>query len=141
MQVRRPKAANAVSWWTPWLACRSHSDGRQRTGPERCCRSRGTSLPQGTRYSTPVHRRAYGGTCAKATEQDHDLLVEVIRRPGNRSTGVLYDPKLPLFQAPSTGFVVLPKYWVVEPTHVWNERWRRMVMNHDRKTSSSAAWV
>jgi transposase len=84
---------------------------------------------------------AYGGTCAKAIERDHDLLVEVIRRPGNRSTGILYDPQLPLRPAPSTGFVVLPKRWVVERTHAWNERWRRMVMHHDRKTSTSAAWV
>jgi len=36
---------------------------------------------------------------------------------------------------------VQPKRWVVERTHAWGERWRRMVMHHDRKTSISAAWV
>ena len=39
------------------------------------------------------------------------------------------------------GFVVLPKRCVVKRTHAWGERWRRMVMHHDRKTSISAAWV
>ena len=34
-----------------------------------------------------------------------------------------------------------PKRWVVERTHAWNERWRRMVMHHDRKTSVCTAWV
>lgn len=36
---------------------------------------------------------------------------------------------------------MLPKRWVVERTHAWNERWRRMVMHHDRKTSISTAWA
>jgi transposase len=84
---------------------------------------------------------AYGGQCAQAIEQDHGIRVEVVRRPGNRSTGTLHDPQQPLWPQPAAGFVVLPKRWVVERTHAWNERWRRMVMHHDRKTSVSAAWV
>lgn len=31
-----------------------------------------------------------------------------------------------------TGFVVMPKRWVVERTHTWNERARRVIMHHDR---------
>lgn len=84
---------------------------------------------------------AYGGQCARAIEQTHGIRVEVVRRPGNRSTGTLHDPQQSLWQEPIRGFVVLPKRWVVERTHAWNERWRRMVMHHDRKTSTSAAWV
>jgi putative transposase len=84
---------------------------------------------------------AYGGQCAQAIEQTHGIRVEVVRRPGNRSTGTLHDPQQPLWPQPAAGFVVLPKRWVVERTHAWNERWRRMVMHHDRKTSISAAWV
>jgi transposase len=84
---------------------------------------------------------AYGGQCARAIEQTHGIRVEVVRRPGNRSTGTLHDAQQPLWQEPIRGFVVLPKRWVVERTHAWNERWRRMVMHHDRKTSISTAWV
>jgi transposase len=85
--------------------------------------------------------RAYGGQCAQAIKQARGIRVEVVRRPGNRSTGTLHDPQQPLWPQPAAGFVVLLKRWVVERTHAWNERWRRMVMHHDRKTSVSAAWV
>jgi putative transposase len=84
---------------------------------------------------------AYGGKCAHAIEQIHGIRVEVVRRPGNRSTGTLHDSQLSLWQLPAVGFVALPKRWVVERTHAWNERWRRMLMHHDRKSSVSAAWV
>lgn len=36
---------------------------------------------------------AYGGQCARAIEQTHRIRVEVVRRPGNRSTGTLHDPQ------------------------------------------------
>lgn len=84
---------------------------------------------------------AYGGQCARAIEQAHGIRVEVVRRPGNRLTGSLHDAQQSLWQEPVQGFVALPKRWVVERTHAWNERWRRMVMHHDRKTSTSVAWV
>ncbi|BEP84962.1 MULTISPECIES: IS5 family transposase [unclassified Variovorax] len=84
---------------------------------------------------------AYGGKCAQAIEHVHGIRVEVVRRPGNRSTGRLHDPQQSLWPQPVAGFVVLPKRWVVERTHAWNERWRRMVMHHDRNTSISTAWV
>lgn len=83
----------------------------------------------------------YGGKCAQAIEQIHGIRVEVVRRPGNRSTGALHDPPQLLWPQPGTGFVVLPKRWVVERTHAWNERWRRMAMHHDRQASISIAWV
>ena len=44
-------------------------------------------------------------------------------------------------QADAQGFVVLAKRWVVERTHAWNERARRLVMHHDRLPSVSEAWV
>lgn len=84
---------------------------------------------------------AYGGQCVQAIEQTHGIRVQVVRRPGNRSTGALHDPQQSLWPALTAGFVVLPKRWVVERTHAWNERWRRMVMHHDRKTSVCTAWV
>jgi transposase len=86
---------------------------------------------------------AYSGKCARDIEQTHHIRVEVVRRPGNRTTGTLHDPA----QSPepgaeiNAGFVILPKRWVVERTHAWTERWRRTVMHHDRKLAVSAAWV
>ncbi len=40
-----------------------------------------------------------------------------------------------------TGFVVIPKRWVVERTHAWSERARRLIMHHDRLLAVSEAWV
>lgn len=37
--------------------------------------------------------------------------------------------------------MVLVKRWVVERTHAWNERARRLIMHHDRLTQVSEAWV
>lgn len=39
-----------------------------------------------------------------------------------------------------TGFVVM-RLWVVERTHAWNERARRLIMHHDRLLTVSEAWV
>lgn len=86
---------------------------------------------------------AYGGKCAHDIEQLHHIRVEVVRRPGNRTTGTLHNPTQTAAPAAeiNAGFVVLPKRWVVERTHAWIERWRRTVMHHDRKLDISAAWV
>ena len=39
------------------------------------------------------------------------------------------------------GFVVLAKRWVVERTHAWNERARRLVRHHDRLASVPEAYL
>jgi transposase len=85
---------------------------------------------------------AYGGKCAQAIEANHGLTVEIVRHPGNRSTGTWNDAQQPLWpEAISTGFVVLPKRWVVERTHAWNERARRLMAHHDRSNWAAVAWV
>ncbi|MGB7758078.1 MAG: IS5/IS1182 family transposase, partial [Salinisphaera sp.] len=33
------------------------------------------------------------------------------------------------------------KRWVVERTHAWIERARRLVMHHDRRTDVAETWV
>nr|WP_236953324.1 transposase [Immundisolibacter cernigliae] len=38
-------------------------------------------------------------------------------------------------------FLVLAKRWVVERTHAWNERARRLVMHRDRLAGVSEAWL
>lgn len=85
---------------------------------------------------------AYGGQCALAIEKTHGIAVEVVRHPGNRSTGTWRDTQQPLWPEPvPKGFVVQAKRWVVERTHAWNERARRLIAHHDRSDWAPVAWV
>jgi putative transposase len=85
---------------------------------------------------------AYGGKCAQAIEQTHGISVEVVRHPGNRSTGTWQDAQQPLWpEVAPKGFVVQAKRWVVERTHAWNERARRLMAHHDRSDWAPVAWV
>lgn len=85
---------------------------------------------------------AYGGQCATHIEQAHGLSVEIVRHPANRSTGTWHEAQLGLWPQPvSAGFVVLPKRWVVERTHAWNERARRLMAHHDRSNWAATAWI
>jgi transposase len=85
---------------------------------------------------------AYGGKCAQALEQTHGISVEVVRHPGNRSTGTWQDAQQPLWpEIVAKGFVVQAKRWVVERTHAWNERARRLMAHHDRSNWAPIAWV
>ena len=86
----------------------------------------------------------YAGRCAQTVSQCLDIHVQVVRHPGNRNSGrwVHADqPDLFTVQADANGFVVQAKRWVVERTHAWVERARRLVMHHDRLSSVSEAWV
>jgi putative transposase len=85
---------------------------------------------------------AYAGGCAALLRSAHGLDVEVVRHPGNGNVGCWHLAQVDLFDtAPPTGFVVLPKRWVVERTHAWTERSRRLIMHHDRAVSTAVAWV
>ncbi len=85
---------------------------------------------------------AYGGQCAQAIEKEHGISVEVVRHPGNRSTGTWQDAQQPLWpDIVAKGFVVQAKRWVVERTHAWNERARRLMAHHDRSNWAPLAWV
>lgn len=86
---------------------------------------------------------AYSGACAKAIEKAHpSLAVEVVRHPGNRITGTWYDARQSSQSKPvPNGFVVQAKRWVVERTHAWNERARRLIAHHDRSSWAPVAWV
>ena len=85
---------------------------------------------------------AYAGKCAVAIEQTHGISVEVVRHPGNRSTGTWQDAQQPLWpEVAAKGFVVQAKRWVVERTHAWNERARRLMAHHDRSNWAQLAWV
>lgn len=86
---------------------------------------------------------AYAGKWAQRMNQTHAVDVQVIRGPNNRRTGKWHSEQGDMFAvAPApTGFVVMPKRWVVERTHAWNERARRLIMHHDRLFAVSEAWV
>ena len=87
---------------------------------------------------------AYAGQCAQTVSQCHDVRVQVVRHPANRQTGRWSDERqsdLFTVEADAKGFVVLAKRWVVERTHAWNERARRLIMHHDRLPRISEAWV
>ena len=87
---------------------------------------------------------AYAGSCAQTVSQCHGIRVDVVRHPGNRKPGRWHDASqadLFTIEANAQGFVVLAKRWVVERTHAWNERARRLIMHHDRLSAVSEAWV
>jgi transposase len=85
---------------------------------------------------------AYGGKRATAIEQAHDISVEIVRHPGNRSTGTWQNAQQPLWpEVVANGFVVQAKRWGVERTHVWNERAPRLLARHDRSNWAPLAWV
>lgn len=67
----------------------------------------------------------YSGTAAKEIRQKHGVEVDIVRHPRNRNVGRWQEGQLPLLDLP-TGFVVLPKRWIIERTNAWNDRPRRM---------------
>jgi transposase len=86
----------------------------------------------------------YAGRCAQTIHQQHSIAVEVVRHPANANVGRWCPPDQgDLFtrQPDAKGFMVLPKRWVVERTHAWLEKARRLVMHHDRRLEVSEAWV
>lgn len=87
---------------------------------------------------------AYAGRCAQTIHQRHGVTVDVVRHPANGSVGYWCEPDQPdLFSKPlqAGGFAVIPMRWVVERTHAWLERARRLIMHHDRRTDVAEAWV
>lgn len=85
---------------------------------------------------------AYGGKCALAIEKTHGISVEIVRHPGNRATGTWQLAQQPLWpEVVAKGFVVQAKRWVVERTHAWNERARRLIAHHDHSNWAPVAWV
>jgi transposase len=82
----------------------------------------------------------YNGRCAEALRATFGLDVEIVRRP--HPAGAWTDAQLALFTPPPpSGFVLLPKRWVVERTNSWVERPRRLAKDHDRRLDVAEAWV
>ena len=85
----------------------------------------------------------YVGRCVQIISQQHAISVEVVPHPGNANVGQWCTPNQEdLFtRQPDAKFTVLPKRWVVERTHAWIEKPRRLVMHYDRRVEVSEAWV
>lgn len=86
---------------------------------------------------------AYSGQCAMRLQAQHPgLTVKVVRNQAPRNAWRSDSPQLPLWSEPLPGgFTVLPKRWVVERTHAWNDRSRRLLAHHDRSLATATAWV
>ena len=69
------------------------------------------ACPKAPRLQKHLTDGAYGGKRTGDIEMLHLVRVEVVRRPGNRTTGTLHETKLADAQANNTnpGFMVLPK--------------------------------
>lgn len=81
----------------------------------------------------------YSGECAQQLRTRYKLDVEIVRKPS--AAGAWTQDQLPLFPSEPTPFVVLPRRWVVERTHSWVERPRRLSKDYDRRLDVSAAWI
>jgi putative transposase len=81
----------------------------------------------------------YTGMCAHSLRTQYKLDVEVVRRPS--AAGTWSDSQLPLFATEARPFPILPRRWVVERTHSWVERPRRLSKDYDRLLDVSAAWI
>jgi transposase len=87
---------------------------------------------------------AYAGQWAIAMQERHGIHVEVVRSPANRNVGRWHtsdQKELFVVETRPDGFIPLAKRWVVERTHAWNERARRLIMHHDRLNTVAEAWV
>lgn len=84
---------------------------------------------------------AYGGQCKSNLETTHNIDVEVVRHPANGAVGRWQDVGQQTLFPISKGFVVLPKRWVVERTHSWNDRSRRLAKDHDRRPDVGESWI
>ena len=83
---------------------------------------------------------SYGGSLIERVRNELGIAVKVVKRADDRRAFTWADAQLPLMPI-QKGFVPLPKRWVVERTHAWNDRARRMAKDNDRRLDVAAAWI
>jgi len=96
------------------------------------------TLDKHDRITTLYADRGYSGQAAEDLARRHNLDVSIMPTTSSAWTG----PQAELFGPPPTppggG---LSKRWVVERTHAWHERFRRLIMHHDRLPEIGEAWT
>ncbi|MGZ5030571.1 MAG: transposase [Methylobacter sp.] len=92
-------------------------------------RDAGTAAVARATEKYPTLRRlyvdtAYAGQWAKRVEQQHRIVVEVVRHTDSRNVGLWQkaDQQDMFSETLNAGFAAMPKRWIVEHTHAWNER-------------------
>ncbi len=83
----------------------------------------------------------YAGRESSSIAQDLNIDIEIVRRPRNPTTGSIIQTSLSLEPEPTAGFKLLPKRWIVERTHAWNDKFRRLAKDWDRRLEVSTAWI
>jgi putative transposase len=80
---------------------------------------------------------AYAGKIINQVWLEHGIQIKVVRRGRNwhwrDGQGLLW-PELKTMP-------VLPRRWIVERSHAWLEKHRRLTMHHDRKVKTAQGWV
>lgn len=66
----------------------------------------------------------YAGALVMWMQQFGGWVLEIVKRTEHRS-----------------GFVVLPRRWVVERTFAWLSKYRRLSKDYEEKPASSEAWI
>ncbi len=93
----------------------------------------------GQSIQTLLADSVYAGETTERVAQDQGVGVQIIR---GAPRGRWDDPKRSLWPEPSQPKAqTLSVRWIVERSHGWLERQRRLVMHHDRKPETSRAWV
>jgi putative transposase len=83
---------------------------------------------------------AYQGPRMEAVAEKRGITLTIIRSPHNRNLGRWEDPQAPLFE-PKFKYGKVPKRWVVERTHAWNERPRRLSRDYERRPDVAEALI
>ena len=98
----------------------------------------GTVLAKHPHIETLYADNGYAGQAADNLSSEHAVDVAIMPSTGTAWTG----PQAELFgPAPTPPGGGLYRRWVVERTHAWHERFRRLIIHHDRLAEVGEAWT
>jgi len=82
----------------------------------------------------------YQGKAETRTKQRTGVPVEIVRRRGDTTTGE-WSSKDQEVRPVQPGFQVLRQRWIVERSHAWAARRRRLARDFERTVAASTAWL